>query len=549
MLSVTDLKVQYSGSSNYALKGITFNAKKGQLILIAGASGSGKSTLAQAILGLIPNYIKSKIKGQITIDEKSIWEMDRLNFLSKVGYIPQYPSDFITSLLTEEEIAFPLENMATPPAEIDKRINELMKLLNILNLKNRLIPELSSGELQRVELATAIANKPTIIVLDEPIARIDPLSEEQIAQNLKAISEKGHIVLVFEHRLDYLIEVADRLIVLDKGKIVYDGVPSEVVGELKNIDLPEITEISKILLDEIHTNIDESKEKFVEKFKVLKEKLETDIGSNDLKALPVLENQLIFNDVSFHYPQTKNNIFNGVNFSIKKGELVGLLGVNGSGKSTLLRLITGSLKPSRGKIELDGIKKVKIGKTRKKIVYIPENAKLFLVGPTPRDDLVKTKKNIDDAIQMLKTFSFAHLIDRKLYHMSEGERRLMSIFTAFHMNKPIILLDEPTIGLDYNGRKLFFECMKKAKKEGKSVIIATNDQRIFPYFDRILVLSQRQLLLNGKPKEVLYQLEDKTSLVPNQLVRLIRRLERETNNTFPHIIKVEDIKSALKGEN
>ncbi|MFX1282734.1 MAG: energy-coupling factor ABC transporter ATP-binding protein [Promethearchaeota archaeon] len=243
-MEISDLSVKYQGSPNWALRGINFSIKKEELIIIAGSSGCGKSTLAQTILGLIPAFIKAGIQGKIVIKEKVVNELTREEIVQLIGYVPQYPADFITSLLVEEEIAFPLENLAFPRLEIQSRISDIFDQLEISNLQNRLMTELSSGELQRVALATALAPQPPILVLDEPMARIDPKSEIKLAHILHRLSHEGHLVLAFEHRLDYLLPLADRMIILENGKVVADGKPRSVIDDIKHVDLPEVLEVN-----------------------------------------------------------------------------------------------------------------------------------------------------------------------------------------------------------------------------------------------------------------------------------------------------------------
>ncbi|MHA1304624.1 MAG: ABC transporter ATP-binding protein [Candidatus Heimdallarchaeaceae archaeon] len=545
MLSVSNLSIRYSHSSSWALKSVNFTAKPGELIIIAGPSGCGKSTLAQAILGLIPKFVRAKVEGNIAIKGKSLEKIERKEFLSQVGFIPQYPSDFITTLLTEEEIAFPLENMAMEPEKIEVRVTEVMQKLGILHLQRRIIPELSSGELQRVELATSIGNNPPILVLDEPMARIDPQSEITIAKIMRSLADSGHLVLAFEHRLDYLLSFADRIILLDGGRIVKDGKPKEVISDLTNVDLPEVVDIFNKLFDDKILTVKEAKNKIIEIFatkKGLKQSLNIE---KEVKESQEKKSYLKMQNIFFKYPSGKRLIIENLDYAIEKGKLVGLLGVNGSGKSTLLRLITGSLKPKLGQVILEDKNIKGIRSTTEKIIFIPENAKLFLVGPTPRDDLVKTSADLNLIEEKLRKYGFSHLLDRKLYHMSEGERRLMSIFTAFQFNKPLILLDEPTIGLDSNGRKLFFECLQEAKKRDQLVIVSTNDQRIFPYFDEIIVLNERTIQMRGTPREVLYKLEENTDMIPNQIVRMIQKAEKETKSSFPHFLTTEELEEFL----
>ena len=232
MLQIKDLTVRYLTGKKDALKSINLEAHKGEFIVIAGSSGSGKSTLAQVLMTLIPNFVEAKITGDVSYDGTSFNNLTREKIVEILGYVPQYPSDFTTSLLVEEEIVFLLENLALDTEQISSRLNQVLTELEINHLQRRVIPELSSGELQRVFLASALAFTPPIIILDEPIARIDPKTEVKIVDKLRDLADQGHLVIAFEHRLDYILTKADRLIILDNGSIVNDGIPSKLIVEI-----------------------------------------------------------------------------------------------------------------------------------------------------------------------------------------------------------------------------------------------------------------------------------------------------------------------------
>ncbi len=241
MLEVSNLSVKYPNSNEYALSSISFSANPGQIILITGASGAGKSTLAQVLMTLIPKFNPAELKGEIQVNYKQILTYNREEFTKICGYVPQYPADFVTTLSVEEEVALVLENLGFEADDINRRLNEVFEILEINHLRDKIQTELSSGELQRVALAAAIAPDNPILIFDEPMARIDLKSEILLTDLLVKLSKNGKIVLVFEHRLEYLLGVADKVILLDNGKLKSQGTPQNIIKDLLLVDPPEIS--------------------------------------------------------------------------------------------------------------------------------------------------------------------------------------------------------------------------------------------------------------------------------------------------------------------
>ena len=241
LLEIKNLSVKYSNSKQWALSDISFTVKAGQFILVTGASGSGKSTLAQTLMTLIPNFYPAEISGEISINHQILSEIPRSDLIRLFGYVPQYPSDFTTTLSVEEEVALVLENLGEQREIITQRLDEIFSILDINHLRNRIQTEISSGELQRVALATAFAPKAPILILDEPMARIDLKSELLLVKILKQLVDLGHTIIAFEHRLDYLLSIADTVILLDNGFLRAQGNPKDIVQMLSTVDVPEVS--------------------------------------------------------------------------------------------------------------------------------------------------------------------------------------------------------------------------------------------------------------------------------------------------------------------
>lgn len=239
MLNITNLTVYYNNEDFPSLKNFSLDWKSNGLIVIAGNSGSGKSTFAKAIFNLLPN--NSKVSGTILLNNQNIAEIPEEQVFRTLGFLPQFPSDYVLNLLVYDEIAFPLENLGFSKSEIAQRIEEVGSQLRISHLKSKIVTELSSGELQKVALATALVSKPSIIVLDEPFARIDSDSEISLINSLSEL-KKSSLIIVLEHHLDYILDLTDYMILLDNGQIISQGIPQKVLNDLKQ-NKPEISKI------------------------------------------------------------------------------------------------------------------------------------------------------------------------------------------------------------------------------------------------------------------------------------------------------------------
>lgn len=243
LLEISNLSVSYLKDNITALRNFNLKITENSLTLISGNSGSGKSTFANCIMNLLPKNKSIDISGTLKIDNLLIKNLKKRNFLQLVGFLPQFPMDYVLNLLIYDEIAFPLENLGYSKNEIEIKVNFILNKLKIMHLKNKIITEISSGELQKVALATALVTEPKILILDEPFARLDSDSELNLINILQSL-KKEMIIIVLEHHLDYLLEIVDNIIILDSGNIIYQGNTSQCIEHLKEIDLPEIASIN-----------------------------------------------------------------------------------------------------------------------------------------------------------------------------------------------------------------------------------------------------------------------------------------------------------------
>jgi len=255
-----------------------------------------------------------------------------------------------------------------------------------------------------------------------------------------------------------------------------------------------------------------------------------------------------FNDVTFQYSKSVAPVLENFNWKATKPASIALLGENGAGKSTFLRLLAGFLDCSSGEIRINGRKVKGVDSIKQQVTFLPENSKLFLVGPTPKKDLMRIVDDENKVNKLYSRFDVQHLSDKKLYELSEGQRRLLAIIHGFQVPNKLLLLDEPTIGLDTRGRGILFQLLEEATAQGKLIIVATNDSRIFSKMDSILVVKDCKPVLSGPTKDIVYQLSSATELIPNQVVRLVQRLEKRLEKDIPHVLNITEFNQFIGGE-
>ncbi|MCK4848976.1 MAG: ABC transporter ATP-binding protein [Candidatus Heimdallarchaeota archaeon] len=260
MFEISNLGIKYREASKWTLQNVSFVANPGEITLITGASGSGKSTLARALMTLIPKFSPAIIEGDILLDDQKVNSISRSEFIKLCGYVPQYPADFTTTLSVEEEIAQTLENLGYLSDQILRRMDEVFTLLEITHLRKKVQTELSSGELQRVALATAIAPDVPVLILDEPMARIDLKSELLLVKILVDLAKRGKTIIAFEHRLDYLLSVVHKVIFLADGEVHSQGYPKDIISNLINVDIPEVSLIEINSSNEYFLSITEAEQ-------------------------------------------------------------------------------------------------------------------------------------------------------------------------------------------------------------------------------------------------------------------------------------------------
>lgn len=455
----------YNGCEKESLAGVTLSVQKGEFIVLTGHSGCGKTTLTRCINGLIPDFFEGTITGSCRVRGMDIAEKEAGDFAPYVGSVFQDPRSQFFTLHTKTEISFPSENLGKPMKTIQKQYQNAVTRLHIENLLDKSIFDMSSGEKQKIAIASVYTTGVEIYVLDEPSANLDSSGAEQLRQVLQTLKEQGKTIIISEHKLFYLRGLADRVLVMRNGKIEkvlpgkdFDKKSSEWFedNKLRRIDLTQIVPCTLPIVNQ---------------------------GSYSIRA----------EGLSFGY-SGKPLLWHNVSFEAHGGEVIGIVGKNGAGKSTLIRTLMGLEKPKTGKLFLNG-KYAGKQQRRKKSFYVMQDVDYQLFSPSVLDEMLmgtkKTATDIEKAMEILTQFGLSEYVKNHPTALSGGQKQRLSIALAMMHQLPFLYLDEPTSGLDAGNMLKVAEAAKKMANAGACLFVVTHDYELAAQlFTSVLLLQE-----------------------------------------------------------
>lgn len=533
-LVVANLSFKYRTRPELAIENISFDLKQGELLLIAGSSGCGKTTLARSINGLIPRSYRGERSGQVLLHGKDVAEMKIAEMAQVVGTLLQDPERQIVASNVYNEVAFGPENLGLPSAEIEVRVEQAMKRLKIEYLLERTTFNLSGGEKQKVALAGLLAMNPSILLLDEPLASLDPASAHEALEIFRSLADEGKTIILVEHRVEDAIETRpDRLLYMEDGRIKYLG---GIRTLPKEID---------------HTQVKLPAEWVVQRIK--QEKKPASIPHVH-KTEDSSEPLVVFEDVSFRYDEEYPLILKDVNLTINRGDLIAVLGPNGAGKSTLVKHAIGLLKPTSGRVLVQGedTRKMSVAQIARVLGYVFQSPTHMLYAPTVREELEFGPKNlqfqkdiIDKSVaESLNTVNLTGFEDYPPLGLSFGQQKRTTIAAVLAMHSKIMVMDEPTAGQDFANYTRFMDALCSASIDTRSILSANFESTLFithdvdlavTYANRVLLFGDKHIVADGKPEDVLKDIDLllKYRVRPTSLLRLNLALLAKTKRFLP----------------
>jgi energy-coupling factor transport system ATP-binding protein len=489
-ITFRDVSFAYPDAPRAALLDVDLDVAPGELLLVVGASGSGKSTLLRAVNGLVPHTSGGRFGGDVTVFGRSTRSHHPRELADVVGFVAQDPESQSVVDHVERDLAFVLENLGFSQEAMRRRVEEVLDALGIAHLRDRDPSTLSGGERQRCAIAGALAAGPQALVLDEPTSQLDPQGADDVLAALVRLNhDLGTTVVLAEHRLERAAPLADRAVLVDDAGV---GVPAAVGDVLADYPgAPSVTRLGRLLgWSPLPLTVRDARARAA-----LDPPALDPPRSPDAAAVP--------GDVLLHAHDLRvalggRTVVRGVDLELRAGDVIALFGRNGAGKTTLLRALAGLTTPSSGSVD-----------TQVRVAYVPQNPNTMLFSPSVRRELVETQRLLGttDAASVERWLDALHLTDLADAHprsLSGGQRQRVAIAAVAVGGAPVLLLDEPTRGMDAPSRAALEHAVREHAAAGGAVVLATHDVELAARIaSHAVVLGDGEIVADGDARTVL----------------------------------------------
>jgi energy-coupling factor transport system ATP-binding protein len=571
-IEISNVTWTYRKTENPAITNLNIDIKPSEIVFITGPAGAGKTTFCRFINGLIPHFYTGKLEGKVVVRGMDTAEYPPETLCGYVGLIFDNPSNQLFNLTVYDEIAFGPENLCIPPDKIREIVADALKFCRLETYVDKTPHHLSGGEQQACALASIMAMRPQIYVLDEPTANLDPYGTELVFDRVEDLfrTEKKTGIIV-EHKLEQISKLADRMIVLDQGKIILEGKPREVmqsVDKLSQLGLkvPQVTLLAHNLqkkgidlknlptsleegINTISGLLDQGKLEVIDKNSKQRGENIVETTTNEKEVLVDCQ------DIWYTYPDGTEAL-KGVDLKIHRGDFLGLIGKNGSGKTTLAKIIKGLYSPTKGKVLVSGTDLFeKTGIDRAKTVgYVFQNPDDQIFSKTIRDEIgfglrfLKLSKDEEEKLinKAAATMELQDHLDKNPFDVSQGLRQRVAIASVLIFEPEIFIIDEPTTGQDFARSKIIMDMVRALHRIGKTIIIVTHDMELIAeYAQRLVVMRGGKMLLDGSTRNVFSQPKalQESSIKPPQITTLSQNLSKY--RVPPDILTVQEMETIL----
>jgi energy-coupling factor transport system ATP-binding protein len=502
VISLRDVSFTYRGAAAPALRAVSLQVRRGELVVVMGATGAGKSTLAKCLNASIPQFQPGELSGSVRVCGDSVAERTVSDLAGTVGLVSQ---DFEAQLFAtnvRQEVAFGMEQLGVPRAEMVRRLEQVLQVVGLSGFERRDPTSLSGGEKQRLAIAAVLALQPRVLVFDEPTTDLDPAGKDAIFTVLAALRDQGMTIVLIEHETA-AAERADRLVLMRAGRIVADAAPERVLADISAL---EDAGVRPLDLDRIAAALrwptrPPSMEAAVAAFAGRSPRPLPDTVD------PAGPTVLAVEAVHFTYP-TGQRALDDVSLSIGAGEFVALVGQNGSGKTTLAKCLNGLLQPSAGSVSLRGtpLRGLPLQRIAAEVGYVFQNPDQQLFAASVYQETAFALRNFGiapDAIaqrveRALQAVGLADAPDVDPFLLGKGQRQRLAVASILALEPSVLILDEPTTGLDYPEQLRMMALLASLHRGGMTVIVITHSPWIVAeYAERAVVMDQGRAIFDG----------------------------------------------------
>ena len=544
-VSVEDVTFTYLDGERPALSGVSFAQSCGEMIGVMGASGAGKSTLAKCLNRIVPEFEGGDFRGMIRINGEELSQLRVSEVAPKVGMVFQDFESQLFSTNVAHEVAFAMEQVGMSRAEMNSRIAPALKAVGLAGFEHRDPMSLSGGEKQRLAIAAVLALRPSVIVLDEPTTDLDPEGRAEVFELIRKLREQNLSLIVIEHESEEL-RGADRIIVLREGEIAADGPPHEILGRFELLEEcgvrpPGLGRVMNLLginvqvasVEQAHAEIVKAYPKLASAGAIGSRDSDADreiaSGARASEALVAVEN------VSFSYAGGPR-VLDSIDLRIDAGDFLAIVGQNGSGKTTLAKSIVGLLAPAAGRVTLEGKDRAHMrpAETAREVAYVFQNPDHQIFAATVEEEVAFGPRNFglaDDEIKRRsdEVLAAVGLQDERAsdpFLLSKGERQRLAVASVLALRPRLLILDEPTTGLDHREQLRMMALVRELNQSGTAIVIITHTPwLVAEYARRVVLMRKGRVIFDGGVREFFMhdELLKSSSFRPPEVTELSRR--------------------------
>ncbi len=503
MLHLDRVSFRYGPDSSPVLADTSWRIEEGSFAVVTGPSGCGKSTTLRSLNGIVPHFTGGSFGGNVTVAGENTRTYPTRAFSRLAGFVFQEPDSLAISGRVDDEIAFGMEQLGVDAGTMRQRMEEMLDLLGLASLRHRQVATLSGGERQRVAIAAALVMQPRVLILDEPTSQLDPIGVDDVMAVLERLNHDfGVTIATAEHRLERVLPLADSLRVMEAHGSVIEGVPLEVLNRADARLAPPVTRAGMALgWSPLPLSVKQGRSAWRNDHRALVEPAVDPPRPEE----PV---RLAFDRVDLRYGQEP--VLENISFDVRGTEILALVGRNGSGKTTLLRAAMGLHSVSRGVIEVSGtsLARYDAEKLARRVGFLPQRARMLLYRDSVIDEVVAALElrsaSPELGVELLRESGLADLANRHPLDLSSGEQERLALAITMAGDPEILLLDEPTRGLDAIRKEELVDTLQSRAERGAAIVVATHDVELAASLaTRVMILGDKGIVTEDSPRLVL----------------------------------------------